>query len=82
MFEQIADGKLGKSNAGVGLKAMHCMQIGKFALFSGFYNIAVDWLEVALIKVKDGMDTTVEISTAEITLRHAMHQVLFEPKFV
>ena len=75
MFEQIADGKLGNSNAGVGLNAIHCMQIGKFALFRGFYYISVDWLEVALSKAKDNMDTSVDVKTAEITLRHVIQQV-------
>ena len=78
MFEQIAEGKLGKSNAGVGLNALHCLQIGKFAVFRGFYYIAVDWVEVAVIRARDNMDTSVDAKSAEITLRHAVQQAYFK----
>ena len=71
----IARGKLGNSEAGVRLQAVHCTQLARYASSIGYYHLAVDWYETAVLKVDHEGDTSVKPSDAKLFVAEAHREV-------
>ena len=73
---QIARGKLNGVNTGVGVKAVHCIEISKHAMETGHHYIAVEWAEMALNLVKNG-DNSIDVHCAWKAIAAAVSAVSF-----
>ena len=78
---QIARGKLNGVNTGVGLTAVHCTELSKHAVTTGFYYIAVEWAEMAFKLVKNG-DHSIDVQSVKEAIATAVSAVSFFLSFL
>jgi hypothetical protein len=54
-----------ETNSPPGLTAFHCAQIGLFALYREFYDLAIEWIETAIDKVYYEYDSSIPLTILE-----------------
>ena len=73
---QIAQGKLNRVNStDVGLTALHCIELSKHAMEIGHHYIAVEWAEMALKLVINGVDNSIDVDSVKETIATAISAV-------
>ena len=58
----------------MGLKAVHCVELSKHAVVTGYHYIAVEWAEMALKLVENG-DISVDLQSVKEAITAAFAAV-------